>query len=122
MDKLYPEDAAAGEKFGGQTFSDPNYTPRELDSVQAATARMLEYMETTGVDQPGAVAAGLSGSDEAGTVTKLYESIMAERKQLLGLDRSAADYETKVAATAKTLDSAKWLAARPKTVAVIEKL
>lgn len=111
---LYPKAPSdADSKWGAQQFADPDYVPIPLDSEGAATARLLAALEA-GDDEATARSKALAGSDEAGTVKRIFNNVMDERAALLALNRTAKDYETKVAATAKLLDSAKWLAAVPK--------
>lgn len=116
MESLYPAGVLDTSLYGDQTFA-PGYTPRALDSVAAAKARMIAHMELQGVSQPEAVAVALDGADEVAVVNAIYDEVMEERKKLLALDRTKASYESDVAATVVDLDPAKWIAARPKLAA-----
>jgi len=117
--KLYPEDAPSGSIYGKQQFADPNYEPIALDSAAAAKARMLAKLEAD-CSKEEAIAEGLKGSDEVGTVEKILAGILGERSKLLNLDRTAKTYAADVASNCTDLDKAKWLAARPAKDAVVE--
>jgi len=110
MIKLYPTDDADSKYPEG-------YTPIELDSAAAAKARILAALEI-GCTRARAEAVGLNGSDDVATVNAILDGVLAEQKKLMGLNRTAKDYETQVAAACVDLDSAKWLAARPKLAAL----
>lgn len=108
---LYPTDNEPSK------YSDANYVPRPLDSAAAAKARMIAKLE--GECSPEeAIAAGLNGADEPEVVKAIFDAIVEEQRKLLSLDRTSKDYATMVAAECVSLDSAKWLAAKPALTAV----
>jgi hypothetical protein len=118
---LYPAARPQGDaKWGDQTFSDPNYVPRVLDSVDDARARMLAALEDVEsydakgeLQQPKVLAAALNGSDEVRTVTVMLEEILAERAVLAAVPVDVEEkYRAAIAAKAVYLDVDKWVAGK----------
>ena len=108
-ENLYPEVPKAS-KFGGQEFADPDYVPVELDNKEAAIARMLAALDAKLGDE-AVKAAGLDGSDEVGTVEKLFSELASEAAELRAIpfEDDIEDYEDQVFAKAKELNPLRWL-------------
>ena len=108
--ELYPKakDPRVASKWGNQKFgkvmdgkveTDVDYVPILLDSQANAVERMLVAMDE-GKSKGAVVAAGLDGSDEAGTVADLLKEIKAEVKAMAAIDpatcKDEADYRAKL--------------------------
>jgi hypothetical protein len=108
--ELYPKqaDPRVASKWGNQKFGKVmdgrvetavDYVPVPLDSQANAVERMLVAMDE-GKRKGAVVAAGLNGSDEAGTVTDLLKEIEAEVKAMAAVDpatcKDEADYRAKL--------------------------
>lgn len=118
--ELYPvaKDSRTDPKWGGQKFGKAmdgkvelaeDYVPVALDSEAAAAARALAALEA-GKSRNKALAAGLAGSDEVGTMNRLLDEIEAEVRGCAAV--SPADHATltgyKTALPTKHLDATKW--------------
>ena len=119
---IYPEakapDARTDPKWGGQKFGkamdgkaelETDYVPVPLDSEEAAAARALAAL-VAGKSRNTAMAVGLAGADEVGTMTRVLDEIEAEVKACRAV--SPADYSTvtafKAALPVKHLDATLW--------------
>ena len=117
---IYPKakDTRTDPKWGGQKFGKAmdgkvelaeDYVPVSLDSEEDATTRSLAAL-VAGKSRNAAMAVGLAGSDEVGTMTRVLDEIEAEVKACRAI--SPADFSTvtafKVALPVKHLDATLW--------------
>ena len=123
--ELYPKakDPRVASKWGNQKFgkvmhgkieTEVDYVPILLDSQANAVERMLVAMDE-GKTKGAVVAAGLDGSDEAGTVADLLKEIEAEVSAMAAIDpatcKDEADYRAKLAdRPVSRLDVDTWVA------------
>ena len=106
---LYPSKAAATLPQYGREFP-AGYTPRPLDSAEAAKARAIASLDA-GDAVPVAVSKTLAGADEVPVAQKLVADLLAERAVLaeVPLDEEAK-YLAAITAKASLLDAATWVA------------
>ena len=119
---IYPEakapDARTDPKWGGQKFGkamdgkvelETDYVPVPLDSEEAATARALAAL-IAGKSRNTAMAEGLAGADEVGTMTRVLDEIEAEVKACRAVSPAKFSSVTtfKAALPVKHLDATLW--------------
>jgi hypothetical protein len=120
---IYPKakDARTDPKWGGQKFGkamggedgktelETDYVPVPLDSEEDAAARALAAL-VSGKNRETAMAVGLAGADEVGTMNRILDEIESEVAACRAV--SPADYSTvtafKDALPVKYLDVTLW--------------
>ena len=106
---LYPSKAAATLPQYGREFP-VGYTPRPLDSAEAAKARAIASLDA-GDSVEVAIAKTLNGSDEVPVAKELVADLLAERDVLKAVPLDTeAKYLAAITAKAFLLSPATWVA------------